>query len=73
VLAVEMEAASLYAFAQAKRKPVLCFAHITNPMGVSEGDFEKGEAEGTLASLRLIETVARAWHTTRPPDKPLTA
>jgi uridine phosphorylase len=62
VLAVEMEAASLYAFAQAKQKPVLCFAHITNCMGVNEGDFEKGEADGTAASLRLIETVAHAWN-----------
>lgn len=61
VLAVEMEAASLYAFAQAKRKPVVCFAHITNRMGVSEGDFEKGEADGTVASLRLIEAVAQHW------------
>ena len=61
VLAVEMEAASLYAFAQAKQKPVVCFAHITNRMGVSEGDFEKGEADGTAASLRLIETVAQNW------------
>lgn len=61
VLAVEMEAASLYAFAQAKRKPVVCFAHITNCMGVSEGDFEKGEADGTVASLRLIEAVAQHW------------
>jgi len=61
VLAVEMEAASLYAFAQAKQKPVVCFAHITNRMGVSEGDFEKGEADGTVASLRLIEVVARSW------------
>jgi uridine phosphorylase len=61
VLAVEMEAASLYAFARAKQKPVVCFAHITNRMGVSEGDFEKGEADGSLASLRLIQAVARAW------------
>lgn len=61
VLAVEMEAASLYAFAQAKGKPVVCFAHITNRMGVSEGDFEKGEADGTVASLRLIEAVAQHW------------
>jgi len=63
VLAVEMEAASLYAFAQAKQKPVVCFAHITNRMGVSEGDFEKGDADGTLASLRLIEAVAQSWKT----------
>jgi uridine phosphorylase len=63
VLAVEMEAASLYAFALAKQKPVVCFAHITNCMGISEGDFEKGEADGTVASLRLIETVAQIWRT----------
>ncbi len=63
VLAVEMEAASLYAFAQAKQKPVACFAHITNRMGVSEGDFEKGEASGTVASLRLIEAVEQGWRT----------
>jgi uridine phosphorylase len=63
VLAVEMEAASLYAFAQAKQKPVLCFAHITNRMGVSEGDFEKGEADGTVASLRLVDAIERSWRT----------
>lgn len=61
VLAVEMEAASLYAFAEARQQSVVCFAHITNRMGVSEGDFEKGEADGTVASLRLIEAVAKHW------------
>jgi uridine phosphorylase len=61
LLAVEMEAASLYVFAQAKQKPVVCFGHITNRMGVSEGDFEKGEADGTVASLLLIEAVAQSW------------
>mgnify|MGYP000651519255 CR=1 FL=1 len=29
ILAVEMEAAALYAFAEARGKPVLCFAHVT--------------------------------------------
>jgi uridine phosphorylase len=61
VLAVEMESASLYAFAEAKQCPVVCFAHITNCMGVDEGDFEKGDADGTVASLRLIQVVADAW------------
>lgn len=42
VLAVEMEAAALYAFAEARGKPVACFAHVTNQMAVEEGDFEKG-------------------------------
>ncbi len=65
VLAVEMEAASLYAFAQAKHKPVVCFAHITNNMGLTAGDFEKGEEDGSIASLRLVEAVARAWDARR--------
>ena len=45
VTCVEMEAAALYAFAQAKNKKVLCFAHLTNTMAQEEGDFEKGEKQ----------------------------
>ena len=56
--AVEMEAAALYAFATAKDKPVICFAHVTNQMGVIEGDFEKGEVSGVKDSLKLIEATA---------------
>jgi len=61
VLAVEMEAAALYAFARAREKPVLCLAHVTNRMAVDAGDFEKGEADGADASLKVIAAVARAW------------
>lgn len=61
ILAVEMEAAALYAFAQARRKPVLCLAHVTNRMAVDGGDFEKGEAEGAYASLAVIAAIALAW------------
>ena len=61
ILAVEMEAAALYAFAQAKRRSVLCLAHVTNQMAVESGDFEKGEAGGAYASLAVIAAVARAW------------
>lgn len=61
ILAVEMEAAGLYAFATARRKPVLCFAHVTNQMAVIEGDFEKGEAHGSSTSLGVIATAAVAW------------
>jgi uridine phosphorylase len=61
ILAVEMEAAGLYAFAKARHKPVLCFAHVTNRMAVSEGDFEKGEADGSSASLAVMSIAARAW------------
>ena len=59
-LAVEMEAAALYAFARARGRDVLCFAHVTNQMARSEGDFEKGEADGTRDALDVIATTARA-------------
>ena len=49
-----MEAAALYAFACARRKAVLCVAHVTNQMGQIEGDFEKGEAGGAADALTLI-------------------
>jgi uridine phosphorylase len=61
ILAVEMEAAALYAFATARNKSVICLAHVSNQMAVSSGDFEKGDADGTAASLAVIEAVARAW------------
>jgi uridine phosphorylase len=57
-LAVEMEAAALYAFAKARQRDVLCFAHVTNRMAVAEGDFEKGEADGARASLDVIAATA---------------
>lgn len=60
ILGVEMEAAALYAFAKARKKPVICFAQITNRMGV-ENDFEKGEANGSLAALELIDQAAGNW------------
>jgi uridine phosphorylase len=59
-LAVEMEAAALYAFARARSRPVLCFAHVTNQMARIEGDFEKGEADGARSSLDVIAATARA-------------
>ncbi|TGQ41946.1 nucleoside phosphorylase [Mesorhizobium sp. M00.F.Ca.ET.216.01.1.1] len=55
ILAVEMEAAALYAFAAARRRSVVCFAHVTNQMGQIDGDFEKGEADGATASLTLFD------------------
>lgn len=62
VLAVEMEAAALYAFATARNVPVACFAHVTNTMGRHDGDdFEKGEADGTVTALILIEAAVRAF------------
>lgn len=61
LLAVEMEAAALYAFAEARDKLVICFAHVTNQMAQTEGDFEKGEADGTVDSLAIIVAAVRAW------------
>jgi uridine phosphorylase len=61
ILGVEMEASALYAFAQAKRHPVICFAHITNQMGNVENDFEKGEAQGSLDAIEVISQAAETW------------
>lgn len=63
LLAVEMEASALYAFAQVRHKPVLCFAHVTNQMGRVDGDFEKGEADGSKDALNLIAIAARRART----------
>jgi uridine phosphorylase len=57
ILAVEMEAAALYAFARAAKKNVLCLAHVTNTMAVAEQDFEKGEADGTVDALHVLEAI----------------
>ena len=61
ILAVEMEAAALYAFAAARNKSVLCFAHVTNQMGRVEGDFEKDIADGAEESLRVVALAANRW------------
>ncbi len=61
LLAVEMEAAALYALAEAKGYPIACFAHVTNQMGVEGNDFEKGEADGNKAFVSLISRMAQAW------------
>jgi uridine phosphorylase len=58
ILAVEMEAAALYAFARAANKKVLCLAHVTNTMAIAEQDFEKGEAAGTVDALRVLEAIS---------------
>ena len=61
ILAVEMEAAALYALATAKQKDIVCFAHVTNQMGQTEGDFEKGEAAGSVTALHVIHQTAQRW------------
>ena len=61
LLAVEMEAAALYALAEAKGYPIACFARVTNQMGLIENDFEKGEGDGNKVFVRLVSTLAQAW------------
>jgi len=63
ILAVEMEAAALYAFSEACKKPVICFAFVTNQMGKSENDFEKGESDGAQVAFELIAATAKSWLT----------
>ena len=60
ILAVEMEAAALYAFANAAGVRLLCLAHVTNTMGQSGDDFEKGEADGTSDALAVLDAIVGA-------------
>ena len=57
ILAVEMEAAALYAFARSAKVRVLCLAHVTNTMGQAGDDFEKGEADGTREALAALSVI----------------
>ncbi len=61
ILAVEMEAAALYALAEAQQRDIICFAHVTNQMGQAAEDFEKGVAQGSHAALQVIGWTARNW------------
>jgi nucleoside phosphorylase len=61
ILAVEMEAAALYAFASACGRPVVCLAHVSNRLGCVEGDFEKGDGNGVCGSVELVTRLASAW------------
>lgn len=59
LLAVEMESAALYAFALASQRSILCLAHVTNTMGQSEREFDKGQSDGVADALRLIGALIR--------------
>lgn len=61
LLAVEMEAAALYALAEARGLPILCYARVTNQMATVANDFEKGEDDGNAALRALLASVVRAW------------
>jgi uridine phosphorylase len=60
ILAVEMEAAALYTFARIAGVRLLCLAHVTNTMGQTDDDFEKGEADGTRDALNMLGAVVGA-------------
>jgi uridine phosphorylase len=62
ILAVEMEAAALYALAQVRQYAIVCFAHVTNQMAQQGDDFEKGPDQGSQAALRVIDHTARQLH-----------
>ena len=55
-----MEAAALYAFAQAAGAKLLCLAHVTNTIAQGGSDFEKGEADGTTEAIKMLERVVEA-------------
>jgi len=57
VLAVEMQAASLFAFAIARGTPVAVVAHVTNAVDHEQEPFEKGSHE---FGQRLLEAMCRA-------------
>jgi uridine phosphorylase len=57
IVAVEMEAAALYALAEAKHYAIICFAHVTNQMAQQGDDFEKGPDQGSHTALSVIRQV----------------
>jgi uridine phosphorylase len=65
LLAVEMEAAALYAFAHARQVPIVCVAHVTNRMAQVEGDFEKGDADGSKDALVVLSSILVSWRKQR--------
>ena len=54
---MEMEVATLYAFGNARHKPVLCVAYAINRPGCVGGDFGKGDYNGARSSLSLIRVL----------------
>jgi len=61
VLGVGMEASALYTFANVRDEDVVCFAHVTNEMGTSDDEFEKGEESGTEDALGVVDAARRGW------------
>jgi uridine phosphorylase len=53
IVCVEMEAAALLAMASARRRTVVCLAHVTNAMATRPDDFEKGGHDGQEEALEV--------------------
>lgn len=64
LLAVEMEAAALYALARVRSLPILCLARVTNQMATVGEDFEKGEDRGNRDLMRLLDILHQSWEET---------
>lgn len=62
IVAVEMEAAALYAFATVQDFDVVCVAHVTNTMATDGDDFEKGEADGAHDALEIAAAIIERLH-----------
>ncbi len=62
IVCVEMEAAALYALSLVKNYYIICFAHLTNSMAQTEGDFEKGEEFGSLDTLNLLKFLLQIFN-----------
>ncbi len=60
-VAVEMEAAALYALAQAQAQPIISFARATNQMATVDNDFERGSVNGNEDLMRLLGSVTQIW------------
>ena len=57
---VEMEAAALYAYAEATGRAVVCLAHVTNTMATAGDDFEKGTDNGVHDALATVRAIVAA-------------
>lgn len=60
IVCVEMEAAALYAYAEATGAALVCIAHITNTMATAGDDFEKGIDNGVHDALAVVGAIAAA-------------
>jgi uridine phosphorylase len=72
IACVEMEAAALYAYAAARRRAVVCLAHVTNTMAVAGDDFEKGADNGVHDALAVARAVGTALLVPAPDGRPRT-